>query len=205
MRNLLESIYCIAVLLSPALFQTAPVIIKALRGPEKWGDPMDLLNLKNLTDNETLGDMGVLFPRIEKEKPAEQEKPSAGKSDDKKSGVAAPAAAGVEGLIDISEFTKVDIRVAQVLSAERVEGSDKLLQLEVDSGLDRRTIVAGIAMAYTPEYLVGKKILLVANLKPAIIFKRQSNGMLLAAKKDKKDAPVLIEVDEKIPVGSRLG
>ena len=206
MRNLLESLYCIAVLLSPVLFQTSPVIIKALRGPEKWDDPMSLLSLKNLKDGEKLGEMGVLFPRIEKEKPAGQDKPAAAKKAEDKKGEAkaAPAAEG-DGLIDISEFLKVDIRVAQVLSAERVEGSDKLLQLQVDSGLDTRTIIAGIAMSYAPENLVGKKILLVANLKPAIIFKRQSNGMLLAAKKDKKDAPILIEVDERIPVGSRLG
>lgn len=68
-----------------------------------------------------------------------------------------------------------------------------------------RTIVAGIAKQYSPESLVGKKILLVANLKPATIFKRTSNGMLLAAKKDRNDAPVLIEVDRSIPNGAKLG
>ena len=202
MRNLLESLYAIAVLLSPVLFSTSPVIIKALKAPEKWDDVESLSALNTLKDGEKLGEMGVLFPRIEKEKPAEAEKekqPAQKKKEEKASPIKE------DGLIDISEFGKVDIRVAKVLSAEKVEGSDKLLQLQVDSGLDTRTIIAGLALNYEPDYLVGKKILLVANLKPAMIFKHESHGMLLAAKKDKKDAPVLIEVDEKIPVGARLG
>ncbi|MDR3237677.1 MAG: methionine--tRNA ligase [Spirochaetia bacterium] len=187
LRNLLESIYSIAALLSPVLFTSSPVIIKALAAPEKF-TVESALSLLNLTDGAKLGEMGVLFPRLEKEKPAPQ-----------------AAAEADEGIIDISEFSRVDIRVAQIISAERVDGSDKLLELKVDTGIDKRTIVAGIAAAYETDYLVNKKILVVVNLKPAVIFKRTSNGMLLAAKKNKNDAPVLIEVDEKIPVGSRLG
>jgi methionyl-tRNA synthetase len=109
-----------------------------------------------------------------------------------------------DGLIDISEFAKVDIRVAAVLKASAIEGSDKLLELEVDSGIDTRIIIAGIAQHYSPDYLVGKKILLVTNLKPAVIFKRTSHGMLLAAKKEKGDRPVLIEVNDAIPAGAKL-
>ena len=112
---------------------------------------------------------------------------------------------GIKTLYDvIKDFAKVDIRVAEILKAENVEGSDKLLELEVNSGLDTRTIIAGLAHVYKPEELVGKKILLVANLKPAKIFNKKSNGMLLAAKLKKKDNPVLIEINENIPVGAKL-
>ena len=188
LRNLLESIYSVAALLSPALFTVSPFIIGALKAPEKFTVD-SLLSMSNLEDGEKLGEVGVLFPRLEKEKI----------EDEQKHHTTLP-----ENVIDISEFSKVDIRVSLVLKASRIDGSDKLLELEVDTGLDRRTIVAGIAAFYEPDYLVNKKILVVANLKPAIIFKKTSNGMLLAAKKD-KGQPMLIEVDEKIPVGSMLG
>ena len=125
--------------------------------------------------------------------------------DTKSAPVKEPAhAEDTAGLLDISEFAKVDIRVAKILQAARVEGSEKLLELQVDSGLDTRTIIAGIAQHYSPDYLIGKKILLVANLKPAVLFKKKSYGMLLEEKKEKGDKPVLIEVNDAIPVGARL-
>ncbi|MGV7927847.1 MAG: methionine--tRNA ligase [Spirochaetota bacterium] len=196
MRNLLESIGGVAVILSPVLNRTAPVILAALGLPENTG-LADVTSLNALTTGTALGEVGVLFPRIEKEKPtAEQPTKAAAKPSE------APPSG--DGLIDISEFAKVDIRVARVLEAVPVEGSDKLLELRVDSGSDTRIIIAGLALHYKPEYLVGKKILLVANLKPAVLFKRTSHGMLLAAKKDKKDRPVLIEVSDDIPVGAKL-
>ncbi|HSV98027.1 MAG TPA: methionine--tRNA ligase [Spirochaetota bacterium] len=193
MRNLLESIAGVAVVLSPVLNRTAPVILTALGLPGNTG--LDRISsLDALATGTPLGEMGVLYPRIEKEKP------NAGQPSPKPS---AEAASG-DGLIDISEFAKVDIRVAQIIEASVVEGSDKLLELRVDSGADTRTIIAGLALHYKPEYLVGKKILLVANLKPASLFKRTSHGMLLAARKDKKDRPVLVEVSGDIPVGAKL-
>ncbi len=95
-------------------------------------------------------------------------------------------AAPAEGLLDISEFAKVQLRVAEVLSAERVQGADKLLKLQIDLGDEKRQIVAGVAEYYSPEKITGMKIIVVANLKPAVIRGIQSNGMLLAAKKGKK-------------------
>ena len=89
-----------------------------------------------------------------------------------------PAAPGV---IDINTFMSVELRVAKVLAAERVPKSKKLLKLRVDAGTDERTIVAGIAEAYEPEPLVGKLIVIVANLKPAKLMGIESNGMVLAA------------------------
>ncbi len=202
MRNLLESIASLSVLLSPILIQSSKKIVDALNLKVDLADIESLYRLDLLKDNEGIKDIGILFPRIEKEEQAgvrtAESKKDPGKTKMENTELG-------EGLIDIKEFARIDIRVARVLEAAAVEGSDKLLQLEVDSGLDKRTIIAGIAKEYSPEYLVGKKILLVANLKPATIFKRKSNGMLLAAKSGSDAGPVLIEVDDKIPVGSKLG
>jgi methionyl-tRNA synthetase len=194
MRNLLESIYSSCVLLSPVLIEKSETVVKALGMDGKNNDLDSLLSLANLGEGTALEEVGVLFPRIETEKGEKAEKKKEKKPDKKKD----------DGLLDIKDFFKVDLRVAKVLRAEPVEGSEKLLELLVDSGLDERTIIAGLGHVYEAESLVGKKILLVANLKPATIFKKKSNGMLLAAKKEKEDKPVLIEVDDSIPVGARL-
>ncbi|MCS6876241.1 MAG: methionine--tRNA ligase subunit beta [Aquificaceae bacterium] len=83
-------------------------------------------------------------------------------------------------LISIEDFQKIEIRLAKVLSTERVEGSEKLLKLRVSLGDEERTLMAGIAKHYSPEELVGKKILMLANLKPRKIFGVESQGMVLA-------------------------
>ncbi|MEN3027929.1 MAG: methionine--tRNA ligase subunit beta [Aquificaceae bacterium] len=82
--------------------------------------------------------------------------------------------------VGIEDFLKLDIRLAKVLFAERVEGSEKLLKLRVSLGDEERTLMAGIAKHYSPEELVGKKILILANLKPRRIFGVESQGMVLA-------------------------
>lgn len=107
-----------------------------------------------------------------------------------------------KALIGIEDFLKVDLRVAKVLSAERVEGSEKLLKLQISLGDEERTIVAGIAKYYTPEELVGKKIVVVANLKPRKIFGITSQGMLLAASDGENLS--LIVPDRDIKEGSKL-
>jgi methionyl-tRNA synthetase len=114
---------------------------------------------------------------------------------------AAPAPAG--DLISIDEFMKVDIRVAKVLEAERVPKSKKLLKLTVDTGADRRTIVAGIAEAYEPEGLVGRTIAVVFNLKPAKLMGIESNGMVLAGSPE-GGKPTLVTFEEPLPPGSRV-
>ncbi len=82
--------------------------------------------------------------------------------------------------VSIEDFLKLDLRLARVLEAERVEGSEKLIKLRLSLGDEERTVVAGIARSYSPEELVGKKILMVANLKPRKIFGIESQGMILA-------------------------
>ncbi|MCP4686130.1 MAG: methionine--tRNA ligase subunit beta, partial [bacterium] len=120
---------------------------------------------------------------------------------------AAPAAAEAkaaaeDNLLDISEFAKVQLRVAQVMQAEKVEGADKLLKLQIDLGGEKRQIVAGIAEHYSPSQITDKNILVVANLKPAVIRGVESNGMLLAAKKGKK--LFVLTPDGDLPPGAKV-
>jgi methionyl-tRNA synthetase len=105
--------------------------------------------------------------------------------------------------INIDDFAKVDLRVAQILVAERVPKADKLLRLEVDLGYEKRQILAGIAQYYEPEKLIGRKIVIVANLAPRKMRGLESNGMLLAASLP-DGAPVLAGFLEEVPLGARL-
>jgi methionyl-tRNA synthetase len=105
--------------------------------------------------------------------------------------------------IAIDDFAKVELRVAQVKVAERVKGADKLLRLEVDLGTETRQILAGIAEAYAPETLIGRKIVIVANLAPRKLRGLESNGMLLAASLE-GGKPVLAGFLEDVPLGARL-
>jgi methionyl-tRNA synthetase len=117
-----------------------------------------------------------IFPRIE---PPEGDTPMDATAKPATPVPATPAA--TDGLLDISDFAKVELRVAEIKQAEKVEGADKLLKLQIEVGGVPRQIVAGIALHYKPEELVGKKVVVVANLKPAKIRGVESNGMLLAA------------------------
>jgi len=106
--------------------------------------------------------------------------------------------------IGIEDFAKVELRVAQVLVAERIPKADKLLRLEVDLGYEKRQILAGIAQYYEPEKLIGRKVVIVANLAPRKMRGLESNGMLLAASIGDQGAPVLAGFLEDVPVGARL-
>jgi methionyl-tRNA synthetase len=107
-----------------------------------------------------------------------------------------------DNLVDISQFAKLELRVAQVLQAERVEGASKLLRLQIDIGAEKRQIVAGVAEHYSPEQITGKKIVVVTNLKPAVIRGVTSNGMLLAAKSGQTLR--LVTPDGDLPPGARI-
>jgi methionyl-tRNA synthetase len=116
--------------------------------------------------------------------------------------VTLPGAASPQ-VITIDDFAKVELRVAQVLVAERIPKADKLLRLEVDLGYEKRQILAGIAQHYEPEKLIGRKIVIVANLAPRKMRGLESNGMLLAASLP-DGAPVLASFLEDVPLGARL-
>jgi methionyl-tRNA synthetase len=107
------------------------------------------------------------------------------------------------GKISIDDFAKIELRVGQVKVAERVPKSDKLLRLEVDIGSEVRQVLAGIAEAYAPETLVGRKVVIVANLAPRKLRGYESNGMIVAASLE-GGKPVLASFLEEVPVGARL-
>ncbi|MFP5205546.1 MAG: methionine--tRNA ligase [Acidobacteriota bacterium] len=132
--------------------------------------------------------------------PAAQPHPNTAAPAEPVQGSAAPQ----EQHITIDDFAKVDLRVAQILVAERVPKADKLLRLEVDLGYEKRQILAGIAQYYEPEKLIGRKIVIVANLAPRKMRGLESNGMLLAASLPPDGAPVLAGFLEEVPLGARL-
>jgi methionyl-tRNA synthetase len=105
-------------------------------------------------------------------------------------------------LVAIEDFAKIDLRVAEIVAAEGIKGSSRLIKLEVNLGTEKRTVVAGIAESYTPEELIGRKVALVANLKPAKLMGVESQGMVLAAVKDKK--AVLLSFDREVEVGTKV-
>jgi methionyl-tRNA synthetase len=137
---------------------------------------------------------GSLFPHIDKKSYFEESKPM----EESKT----PPKPEVDDRMTIDDFMKINLRVARVLSAERVEGTDKLLKLEIDLGAEKRQIVAGIALKYEPEALVGKTIVVVANLKPAKVRGVESQGMLLAA--DAGQGPIVATFETDVAPGTRV-
>ncbi|KUK36077.1 MAG: Methionine--tRNA ligase [Thermacetogenium phaeum] len=149
-----------------------------------------------------------LFPRIQEQQeeravevavsePEAAQGDKAGKEKEKPGGDGTAAEQ-----ITIEDFARCDLRVALVRSAERIKGADRLLKLEVDLGTETRTVVAGIAQHYTPEELVGKRVIVVANLAPARLRGVTSNGMILAA--GEGESLGLITVEREIPPGARV-
>jgi methionyl-tRNA synthetase len=184
----------------------------------------DLAQLKwgQLQLGTKLGEVQAVFPRADKsaiermQKMEEQNasgatgvspvQPSAATSSAapaKPEAAAKTAAAISDGKISIDDFAKVELRVAQVKTAERVKGADKLLRIEVDLGTEVRQLVAGIAEAYEPEALIGRKVVIVANLAPRKLRGLESNGMIVAASPE-GGKPVLASFLEDVPVGTRL-
>lgn len=113
-------------------------------------------------------------------------------------------------MISFKEFQKMDIRVAKILEAEKVEGTENLLKLKISLGADsstsaeggERQIIAGIAKFYKPEDLVGKEIVVIVNLEPKVVFNLESQGMLLAA--DVEGKPILLIPDKEVPPGTKI-
>jgi methionyl-tRNA synthetase len=175
----------------------------------------DLTSLKwgQLRLGTKLGEIQPVFPRKDKsavermQKMEEQGRPAAvaeAKPETPPAAVAARAPLVTpDGKIGIDDFVKVDLRVGLVKVAEKVKNSDKLLRLEIDIGSEVRQIVAGIAEAYAPETLVGRKVVIVANLAPRKLRGLESNGMIVAASLE-GGQPVLAGFLEDVPVGARL-
>ncbi len=106
------------------------------------------------------------------------------------------------GYISFSEFKRLDIRVGEVISAERIPGSKKLIKLKVNLGDEERQLVAGLAEHYQPDELIGKQIVVLTNLQPRKFMGVESQGMLLAAVVGEEGRPVLLTPEKKVPPGS---
>jgi methionyl-tRNA synthetase len=207
-----EALRIATALLSPVLPQSTPKIWSQLGMTESIESVrFESLQWGGLQTGQKIGEIAAVFPRIELKEAvatmrALEQKVSAEQARLLGKVVAEPAAKKEEesSKIPIDDFLKVDLRAGLVLSAERVKGSDKLMHMKVDIGEpEPRTIVAGIAEAYTPEQLLNRKVVIVANLQPRKLKGIESNGMIVAASVE-DGKPVLAGFHEDIPAGARL-
>lgn len=201
---LVEGLRVLALVLRPVMPVASEKMARALGlQAELAGATLEASGRWGVLKPGTTVDKGPqLFPRLDKKKKKQSQQQK--KQVKKKS--KQDASVDMEGLITFEEFGKVELRVAEIVAAEKIKKADKLLKLSVKAPEDR-TVVAGIAKFYSPEQLVGKKVLIVANLKPAKLMGVTSQGMVLAAKE--KDANgnerlVLSTVDGDIAPGSRV-
>jgi len=179
-----EALRISAVLLAPVMPNRTQIVLETFNAAGsslEWG---------GLTPGKSLNKHDVLFPRIDVKK-QEKLRQSNGKKTEP------------NNVITFDEFQNVELKTAKVLEAEKVDSADKLLKLQVEVGDEKRQLVAGIAKFYKPEELVGKMIVVVANLKPATIFGLESYGMLLAAKKG-KDLTLITIDGEKVKSGMKI-
>jgi methionyl-tRNA synthetase len=204
-----ETLRWLCVLLYPVMPEAAREIHKQLGADAdlasadpkqiKWGE---------LLEGTSVGEVKPLFPRIDKTKTMEEiksEPPAvAGETGSGQHATEADAVPGV-AYIDISDFAKIDLRVGEVRTAERIPKADKLLLITVDIGEEQpRQILAGIAQYYEPEKLIGRKIVVVSNLNPRKMRGYESQGMLLAASIGEEGKPVIATFTEEVPNGARL-
>ena len=179
-----EALRISAVLLAPVMPNRTQIVLETFNAAGsslEWG---------GLTPGKSLNKHDVLFPRIDVKK---LEKPS--QSNGKKT--------EPNNVITFDEFQNVELKTAKVLEAEKVEGADKLLKLQIEVGDEKKQIISGIAQHYSTENLIGKMIVVVTNLKPATIFGLESYGMLLAAKKG-KDLTLITIDGEKVKSGMKI-
>lgn len=200
--NLIESIRYIAVMLQPFMPRTPESIWQqiGLKDSPELQSWSSLKEFGAIKPGSTVKRGDDLFPRLnllaeiremQGERPVEKDAPE-DKMEEQ------------EGLISLDQFQQVDLRVAEIVSAEKVPKSDKLLKLEVEIGKDnKRQVVAGIAAYYVPDELIGKTVLFVANLKPVKLRGILSQGMLLAATTE-DGRLALTTVDREMPSGSRI-
>ena len=198
--NLLEGIRFLAVLLTPFMPDTAEKIFEQIGTNERSYE--SLKDFGALKSGEKVGTPTPLFNRIDGEKLIE-ELTAKQKEQQKAEKKMINSLEGVAE-IGIDDFAKVELRVAEVKACEKVPKAKKLLKLTLDDGTGNdRTVASGIAKWYAPEDLVGKKVVVVANLKPAVLCGVESNGMILAADCSEDDVKVVF-VDKSMPNGSKI-
>ncbi len=210
-----EGLRIVTALAHPVLPQSTQKIWRQLGQTGPLGDlQLDLLAWGQLKPGTKIGKPEGIFPRVEKSEAIERiEAMEQNKSAEASittpetastvTGAAAAPAIEAATKIGIEDFTKIEMRVGQVKTAERVPKADKLMQLQVDIGDEVRQIVAGIAQVYKPEDLIGRKVVVVTNLQPRKLRGVESNGMIVAASLP-DGSPVLAGFLEDVPVGARL-
>jgi len=189
MYNLLVALRAIAILITPFMPQTAEKILRQIG--VSASEKLDFSIIRKdvaLTAGSPLVRGDSLFPRIEAEKEVSPAKAEANTLD-------------LKPVIEYDDFTKIDLRVAKILEAEAVPKSSKLLKLKIDIG-EKRTIVAGIAKDYNPADLIGKKVVIVANLKPAKLMGVESHGMILAT--DTDQGLTILSFDKDAKTGAKI-
>lgn len=197
--NLLECIRIISTLLSPFMPTTMPEVWKQIGAESEHVTYENAAKFGILPINVTVHKGDMLFPRIDAEKEIEELNQIIAQNQPAPAYQPEPLA----DQIQIEDFAKIDLRVAKVLQAEKVKKSKKLLKLQLDDGMGGRQVVSGIAEYYKPEDLVNKKIILIANLKPAKLCGVESCGMICAS--DLPDGSIAVQfVDDKFPCGAKL-
>jgi methionyl-tRNA synthetase len=219
-----ETLRWLSVLLYPVMPEASRAIAKQL-GMDQTPAEIDPAGLKwgELREGTPVGDVQPVFPRLDKAKTmAEINREKAAHATEAEAVPEAPAqpatqppppmthateadAVGIVSFIEIDDFAKVDLRVGTVLSAERVPKADKLLLLKIDLAEEQpRQVLAGIAQYYEPEKLIGRKVVVVANLKPRKLRGYESQGMVVAASYGEEGRPVIATFTEDVPNGARL-
>ncbi len=183
LRTAAEALRIGSLLLKPVMPNRTEIVL------DTFGSISDEVKWGGLTDDFALKDHEILFPRIDAKKTTVND------AKEKKD--------NPEGVILYEDFEKVELQTAKVLEAEKVEGADRLLKLQIEVGEEKRQIVSGIAEYYSPEDLIGKMVIVVANLKPATIFGIESHGMLLAAS-NKKELSIVTVAGDGIISGSKV-
>ena len=218
-----EALRIIAVLAHPVIPDATQKLWRQLGRTERLeGQRIDQVGWATVPGETRIGKLEAVFPRADRKEVSERIETM---EDEIRNPGSAPAAvtptatgatspstslgtgaqdAPASAKITIDDFAKVELRVGVVKSAERIQGADKLLKLMVDIGDEVRQVLAGIALGYTPEELVGRKVVVVTNLAPRKMRGLESNGMLLAASAGADGKPVLCTFAEDIPVGSKV-
>jgi methionyl-tRNA synthetase len=213
-----EALRIVSVLAYPVIPETSQKIWNLLGQRTNLGSlSLDELTWGQLAPDTQLGPAQTLFPRVEKNEAIERIEAMANEELNPAAATPAkPAASGTPGgaaaapqaapeKIGIEDFAKVEMRVGQIKTAERIVGADKLLKLTVDIGTEIRQICAGIAQYYEPEKLIGRKVAVVVNLAPRKLRGVESNGMIIAAAVGSEGRPVLAGFpDEDVEIGARL-
>ena len=205
LSNLVESIRICNILLYPLMPETSEKINKIFNVPEINFD--SAINCSYPCANTELGEIPILFARIDEKKfmaeiqkkldaKAKEAKKAKKKTEKESANDTTPA------IISIDDLAKVDLRVGQIKECAKAEKSDKLLVLQIDMGTEIRQVVSGIAQYYTPESLIGKKVIVVSNLKPAKLRGIESNGMILAA--DTSEGVKVLFADDAADLGSKV-